>query len=161
MTFSRAIVIVSIQCWLGMGFVLSCIASLTLLGYEPAPIIVKGLAQLIQTRELQYGPLTVSLLNNGESGFAHFVIRKVGHFFVYSFIAICLFYLFKARNSTYRIMLVLLIVTFIAVTDEFIQAFLPHRTSLLTDIFVDIAGGLHSLCLMKLWYLCRLRKALA
>ncbi|MFP3489044.1 VanZ family protein, partial [Staphylococcus sp. SIMBA_130] len=110
------IVIISIQCWLGIGFVLSCVASLTLLGHEPAPIIVKGLAQVIQTRELQYGPLTVSLLNNGESGLAHFIIRKVGHFFVYSFLAICLLHLFKARESMFRIILVLLIVTFIAVT---------------------------------------------
>ncbi|WP_273832105.1 VanZ family protein [Guptibacillus sedimenti] len=161
MILSRTIVIVSIQCWLGIGFVLSCIASLTLLGHEPAPIIVKGLAQLIQTRELQYGPLTVSLLNNGESGFAHFIIRKIGHFFVYSFLATCLFHLFKARDSIYRIFLVLLIVTFIAVTDEFIQAFMPNRTALLTDVLVDIAGCLHSIFLIKLWYLCRLRKALA
>ena len=161
MTLSRTIVIISIQCWLGIGFVLSCVASFTLLGHEPAPIIVKGLAQVIQTRELQYGPLTVSLLNNGESGLAHFIIRKVGHFFVYSFLAICLLHLFKARDSMFRIILVLLIVTFIAVTDEFIQAFLPNRTALLTDVFVDITGCLHSIFLMKLWYLCRLRKALA
>ena len=75
MTLSRTIVIISIQCWLGIGFVLSCVASFTLLGHEPAPIIVKGLAQVIQTRELQYGPLTVSLLNNGESGLALLVVR--------------------------------------------------------------------------------------
>ncbi|PFG14855.1 VanZ family protein [Bacillus sp. es.036] len=160
MTFSRTIMIVSIQCWFGIGFVLSCISSLTLLGQEPAPYIVKGIAQVIQTRELQYGPLTVSLLNNGESGLAHFVIRKIGHFFVYSFIAICLFHLFKARDSIYRLILVLLVVTTIAVTDEFIQAFIPNRTALLTDVFVDITGCLHSIFLMKLWYLCRLRKAL-
>jgi VanZ family protein len=161
MAVSRTIVMVSIQCWLVIGFVLSCIASLTLLGQEPAPIIVKGLAQVIQARELQYGPLTISLLNNGESGFAHFIIRKIGHFFVYSFLAILLFHLFKARDSVFRTLLVLLIVSVIAVTDEFIQAFLPNRTALITDVFVDITGCLHSIILMKIWSLCRLRKALA
>ena len=161
MAITRTIVIVSIQCWLGIGFVLSCIASLTILGQEPAPIIVRGLAQVIQSRELQYGQLTVSLLNNGESGFAHFVIRKLGHFFVYSFLAIFIFYLLKASDSVLRMLLVLLVVSIIAVTDEFLQAFLPNRTALITDVFVDITGCLHSIILMKMWSLCRSRKALA
>ena len=161
MAITRTIVIVSIQCWLGIGFVLSCIASLTILGQEPAPIIVRGLAQVIQSRELQYGQLTVSLLNNGESGFAHFVIRKLGHFFVYSFLAIFIFYLLKASDSVLRMLFVLLVVSIIAVTDEFLQAFLPNRTALITDVFVDITGCLHSIILMKMWSLCRSRKALA
>ncbi|MCA0172813.1 VanZ family protein [Bacillus sp. RAR_GA_16] len=161
MQVSRTIVLVSIQCWLGIGFVLSCMASLTLFGHEPAPIIVKGIAQMIESRELHYGSLTVSLLNNGENGFAHFVIRKLGHFFVYSFLTIFLFQLVKASDSFFRTLLVLLMVSIFAVTDEFVQAFLPNRTPLITDIFVDLTGCLHSILLMKLWYICRLRKALA
>ncbi|WP_226655307.1 VanZ family protein [Pseudalkalibacillus hwajinpoensis] len=159
MHVSRTIVMVSIQCWLAVGFVLSCMASLTLFGQEPAPIIVKGIARIVQSRELHYGPLTVSLLNNGESGFAHFVIRKLGHFFVYSFLTIFLFHLVKASDSLLRTLFVLLIVSIFAVTDEFVQAFLPNRTPLITDIFVDLTGCLHSIILMKMWYICRLRKA--
>ena len=153
---SRTIVLVSIQCWLGMGLVLSCIATLTLFDQEPAPLIVKGIAQVFQSRELHYGSLTVSLLNNGDNGFAHFVIRKLGHFFVYSFLTIFLFQLGKASDSFLRILMVLLMVGIIAVTDEFVQAFLPNRTALITDVFVDLTGCLHSIFLMKIWYLCRL-----
>ena len=161
MHVTRAIVIVSIQCWIGIGIVLSCMASLTLFGQEPAPIIVKGIAQIVQSKEFHYGPLTVSLLNNGENGFAHFVIRKLGHFFVYSFLTIFLFHLVKASDSLLRTLFVLLLVSIFAVTDEFVQAFLPNRTALITDVYVDLTGCLHSIFLMKMWYVCRLQKALA
>ncbi|MDO6657232.1 VanZ family protein [Anaerobacillus sp. 1_MG-2023] len=160
MSVSQTIVSVCIQCWLGIGFLISCMAILTLIGHEPAPFIVDGVSSIIQSREFQYGPLTLSLEKNGELGLAHFVVRKLGHFFVYSFIALILLQLFKGDSSVFRTFIVIIVVAIFAVTDEFIQAFLPERTALLTDVIVDLAGCLHSVIIYKIWHSSTL-KALA
>jgi VanZ family protein len=52
--------------------------------------------------------------------------------------------------------LALLIVALYAASDEFHQSFVPTRTALVSDVFVDTAGGAASL--LALWIIGRWRK---
>ncbi|MFZ0828609.1 MAG: VanZ family protein [Verrucomicrobiia bacterium] len=52
--------------------------------------------------------------------------------------------------------LTLLLVMFYAATDEFHQQFVPARTSLVSDVFIDTAGGAAGL--LALWVIGRGRK---
>jgi VanZ family protein len=52
--------------------------------------------------------------------------------------------------------LALLIVALYAASDEFHQSFVPTRTGLVSDVFVDIAGGAAGL--LALWIIGRWRK---
>ncbi|KMM36935.1 VanZ family protein [Guptibacillus hwajinpoensis] len=147
-------VTVMVRCWLCLGLFLASVAMLTLVGHEPSPFLVKVFTSVVKAKEFQYGPLTLSVINNGELGLTHFIIRKLGHFFVYSFLTIFLLYLPLTKSPFFKPILVFMIVSTIAVSDEFVQAFIPGRTSLVMDVVVDLLGSLHSLILYSVWRKC-------
>lgn len=90
---------------------------------------------------IHYGPHEMSLERNGQDGMVNFLIRKAGHFVMYSFLAIFLMIVFRVRPYVVKISLVLASIGALGAMDEMVQAFLPERSSLLMDVFVDIAGG--------------------
>lgn len=160
MTSVSMFVTVMVRCWLCIGLFLSTVAMLTLVGHEPSPFLVKLFTSVVKAKEFHYGPLTLSVINNGELGLTHFIIRKLGHFFVYSFLTIFLLYFPLTKSSFLKPIFVFTIVCAFAVTDEFVQAFIPGRTSLVMDVFVDLIGSLHGLILYSIWQKCYSAKTL-
>ena len=96
----------------------------------------------------------------------HHLIRKCAHLTEYAVLALLLWRatrhpLAAPGRSTSgwnwpEARLTLLIVMLYASTDEFHQSFVPDRTSLASDVFIDTAGGAAGL--MVLWILGRWRK---
>jgi VanZ family protein len=85
----------------------------------------------------------------------HHIIRKCGHLTEYAVLAILIWrVLNRSKNklspwSWPRILGTLLIIFFYAATDEFHQRFVPGRTALVSDVFIDTAGG--AIGLLALW----------
>ena len=91
----------------------------------------------------------------------HAVIRKSAHVAEYA-----IFALLVARaliGSSIRLfswgwlVISLLMLTAVAVTDEFHQSFVPSRTAAITDVLIDMSGGLVALGILALWRLARRR----
>lgn len=82
------------------------------------------------------------------------IVRKNAHAFMYMVLAILVSAaLFSYnKNGESVIIYILFICLFYAVTDEFHQAFIPGRTSLVSDILVDFMGALIGLGLFYLSY---------
>jgi len=90
--------------------------------------------------------------------FAHFLIRKCGHFSEYAVLALLLW---RAAGITLKpssptgILRVagvaLLVATAYAATDEFHQCFVPGRTPSLGDVLIDASGALAALAVVTLW----------
>jgi len=103
----------------------------------------------------------------------HHYIRKCGHLTEYSILALLLWRAIRhtagkkprppaapGRSADGRswpeARLVLLIVMLYAATDELHQSFVPTRTSLVSDVLIDTAGG--AVALVALWIFGRCRK---
>lgn len=102
---------------------------------------------------IHYGDIDVSLDRSGADGMLYFIIRKLGHFFVYSFVSFFLMGMINIHKRTYKLLLVITSISTLATVDEMIQAFLPHRSALVMDVFVDITGGLHGIFIYLLYNL--------
>jgi len=89
----------------------------------------------------------------------HEVLRKCCHLAEYSILALLLWRAFSQSPGNWRlwsqlkVRRVILIAMLYASTDEFHQAFVPTRTSRVTDVLIDTAGA--SLGLLALWLLQR------
>lgn len=102
----------------------------------------------------------------------HYIFRKFGHLSEYAVLALLLW---RAIGNTGRqpvrsqrlpsiqsswrwdvAGLAISIVFLHAALDEFHQAFVPGRTALISDIFIDTAGG--AAAILTLWLLGRWRK---
>jgi VanZ family protein len=93
----------------------------------------------------------------------HFFVRKCAHVTEYAVLALLLWRAFRkpVRGelrpwSWPQARLTLLIVVLYAATDEFHQQFVATRESLVSDVFVDSAGGAGAL--FVLWIVGRCRK---
>ena len=92
----------------------------------------------------------------------HHIIRKCGHLTEYAVLAVLIWrVLNQSKNklspwSWPRILGTLLVVFLYAATDEFHQKFVPTRTPLVSDVFIDTAGG--AIGLLALWIFHRCRK---
>jgi len=89
---------------------------------------------------------------------AHFLIRKAGHFTEYAILALLAA---RALSSSLRDALrrrwfyvSLLLIIVYALSDEFHQSFVPSRTASIYDSLIDIAGGFTSL----VWFALRRRR---
>lgn len=82
------------------------------------------------------------------------IVRKNAHAFMYMVLAILVSTALFSYNKNGKGMIVyiLFICLFYAVTDEFHQAFIPGRTSLVSDILVDFMGALIGLAFFYLSY---------
>ena len=85
----------------------------------------------------------------------HHLIRKCGHLTEYAILALLLWRaLHQSKNnlppwSWPKVGGTLLIVFLYAASDEFHQSFVPTRTALVSDVFIDAAGG--AIGLLALW----------
>jgi VanZ family protein len=92
----------------------------------------------------------------------HLVIRKCGHLTEYAVLALLFWRAVRRpvkndprpwdwREARFALLMVMLY----AATDEFHQSFVPARTSMVSDVFIDSAGGAAGL--IVLWMLSRRR----
>ena len=89
----------------------------------------------------------------------HHALRKCAHLAEYAVLALLLFRLFNQSKKVFswpQIYGTLFIVFLYATTDEFHQHFVPSRTPLVSDVFIDTGGG--AIGLFMLWIFRRLRK---
>ena len=91
------------------------------------------------------------------------LVRKCAHLTEYAVFALLLWRALRkpVKNdprpwSWHKARLALLIVALYAASDEFHQSFVPTRTALVSDVFVDTAGGAAGL--LALWIIGRWRK---
>jgi VanZ family protein len=93
---------------------------------------------------------------------AHHLFRKCGHLTEYAILAILLWRALRQSKthlppwSWPRVGGTLLIVFLYATTDEFHQIFVPTRTPMVFDVFIDTAGG--TIGLLLIWRLGKWRK---
>ncbi|MGH4140355.1 VanZ family protein [Clostridium sp.] len=84
----------------------------------------------------------------------NFYVRKNAHFFQYFIFSI--FLCVAIRNfklyKTTKIFLVLFLLLFFPVLDEFIQKYVPGRTSNVFDIIIDFSGGTLAMILSSISY---------
>jgi len=92
----------------------------------------------------------------------HFIVRKAGHLTEYCITSLLLFHSFRNTLSIQKywrwVLYSLMIVIFVAATDEYHQAFVVSRTSSIVDVGIDIVGGIlgQGICVI----LYRLRRTL-
>ncbi|MBU3189427.1 VanZ family protein [Clostridium bowmanii] len=84
----------------------------------------------------------------------NYYVRKNAHFFQYFIFGIFLCAAIKNFNlyKTSKIFLVLFLMLFFPVMDEFIQKFVPGRTSNIIDIIIDFSGGTLAMILTNISY---------
>jgi VanZ family protein len=83
----------------------------------------------------------------------HFITRKAAHFTEYAILGFLAARAFRTSprpgiSSRWFLISAALIVAF-ALLDEFHQRFVPTRTGSIFDSFIDIAGGLTALIIVK------------
>jgi VanZ family protein len=94
----------------------------------------------------------------------HHVIRKCGHLTEYAILAWLVWRaLHLSKNnlpawSWPKVGGTLLVVFLFAATDEFHQRFVPTRTPLVSDVFIDTAGGTIGLIILWFWHHFRNRR---
>jgi VanZ family protein len=85
--------------------------------------------------------------------FMHFLARKAGHFLEYSLLGVLAAHAFASspraaiRDRWFLISAILVIVY--ALLDEYHQSFVPSRTASVFDSFVDMAGGMAALLVIR------------
>ncbi|MBZ9689194.1 VanZ family protein [Clostridium estertheticum] len=90
----------------------------------------------------------------------NYYVRKNAHFFQYFIFSIFLcsaareFKLYKISE----IFLVLFFLLLFPVIDEFIQKFVPGRTSLIFDVIIDFSGGVIAMLIYNICYKFRKKK---
>ncbi len=112
-------------------------------------------ARMIYVKYDEYDPATQELLWRGLNSF----IRKAAHFSLYAGMGF-LGYLWLRRKE-YNISTVMSSVFLFAALDEFHQTFVPGRTGLVSDIFLDCLGaacGVFAAYLLLSMQYCRRRK---
>lgn len=103
------------------------------------------------------GPLVLWLFPNTSPetlAVVHVITRKVAHFTEYAILAFLAARAFRtsprpALANRWFIVSLALVVAY-ALLDEYHQSFVPSRTSSIYDSFVDMAGGLTVLLLLRL-----------
>lgn len=83
----------------------------------------------------------------------HFITRKLAHFTEYAILGFLAARAFRTSpspgiSSRWFLISATLVVTF-ALLDEYHQSFVPTRTGSIYDSFIDIAGGLTALLLIR------------
>lgn len=101
----------------------------------------------------------------GEVAAIHHLFRKCCHLTVYAILGLLVFRAlgqFRTGLTAWswpRVGGTVLIVFLYAASDEFHQRFVPTRTALVSDVFIDTAGGLVGLLILWICHCCRKRLA--
>ena len=83
----------------------------------------------------------------------HFITRKIAHLTEYAILGFLAAHAFRKSpresiSSRWFLISLALIVVY-ALIDEYHQSFVPSRTASIFDSFIDIAGGLTALVIVK------------
>lgn len=77
----------------------------------------------------------------------HFITRKIAHFSEYAILAFLAARAFRTSRRWFLICVALIVVY--ALLDEYHQMFVPSRTPSIYDSFIDMAGGLTALLVIR------------
>ena len=77
----------------------------------------------------------------------HFIMRKLAHFTEYAILGFLAARAFRSYRHWFLISAILIVVY--ALLDEYHQAFVPSRTASIFDSFIDMAGGITALILVR------------
>ncbi len=92
----------------------------------------------------------------------HGVIRKAAHVTEYAIFAMLVARALITSSiplfSRGWLIICLVLLTAVAATDEYHQSFIPSRTAAITDVLIDMSGGLVALGILALWRFCRRRR---
>jgi VanZ family protein len=82
----------------------------------------------------------------------NFYVRKNAHFFQYLILSILICAVVKQLKlyKSSKIFLVLFLILLFPVADEFIQKYIPGRTSSVFDIIIDFSGGVLGMLIYKI-----------
>ena len=138
--------------------VLLCVIWLSIIFYNgtrQGEVSQKSSKEVIKVASMvmKFPEATIGKPNIQFSNFNYYV-RKNAHFFQYFIFSIFLcaairdFKLYK----TSEIFIVLFLMLFFPVMDEFIQKFVPGRTSAVLDIVIDFSGGTLAMILSNISY---------
>lgn len=80
------------------------------------------------------------------------LIRKFAHGFEFGILSITLFisFSFFTKNKTNTVIYTLFLVLIFAVIDEFLQLYIPGRSSSVKDVVIDFMGGCLGIIVIKL-----------
>lgn len=77
----------------------------------------------------------------------HFIVRKLAHFTEYAILGVLAARAF--RNLPRWFLISAALVAVYALLDEYHQSFVPSRTASILDSFIDMAGGLTALIVIR------------
>ncbi len=99
----------------------------------------------------QYLPAIRAQLSLTDLDTLNFLVRKLAHFTEYAILTAISYWTCRAFNQSplSALRYALIVSVLFAISDEFHQAFVPGRTSLLTDVLIDGLGASATALLLK------------
>ena len=92
----------------------------------------------------------------------HGLIRKAAHVTEYAIFALLVARALITSSiplfSRGWLIICLVVLTALAASDEYHQSFVPSRTAAVTDVLIDMSGGLVALTILAVWRLARRRR---
>lgn len=92
----------------------------------------------------------------------HGIVRKAAHVTEYAIFALLVARALMSSSVTLFsrgwLVICCILLAAVAATDEYHQSFVPSRTAAITDVLIDMSGGLLALAILALWRLARQRK---
>lgn len=113
----------------------------------------KPLEQPLSKLEVPYWGEKISVEERGYYFFLEFLIRKSAHFFIFGLLAIAIYFVLPPFKT--RILIAALLTLLFAFGDEFHQMLTGGRTPSLQDVFLDFAGAITFLFVLKLFLIKR------
>jgi VanZ family protein len=101
-----------------------------------------------------YLPPVRELLTASDLGELNHIIRKLAHFTEYAILTTLGYWGWvkgMGRSPSTALRITLLVSIVFAISDEFHQRFVPGRTSLVTDVFVDCFGATVAALILRQW----------
>lgn len=126
-------------------------------------LLSSGQGSMEQTSRF-IGPLLEFLLpgaSNETVVLYHGYIRKSAHFVEYAVLAILSFRAFSAdlKSRSLRYLVTVLLVAAVASIDEINQSFEPSRTAAISDVLLDLSGGITAILTIWLFGRRQIRRA--
>ncbi|MDQ7788691.1 MAG: VanZ family protein [Clostridia bacterium] len=119
-------------------------------------IFITDLPYLVPAVEKLFG-IDLTAVSHEAARQANFLFRKALHVLVYFVLGFLLFRATASTRAPRPFILTLLILALIAAGDEYNQYFNPERTSKLSDVLLDVTGGLTGAALLATYHKTRRR----
>lgn len=88
-------------------------------------------------------------LNEEQIDKVHFIVRKTAHFSEYFILSLLITLAYsECFNKKLNISFILLMCVLVALSDEYLQSFIPERGSMVRDVFIDFSGSLTQMILV-------------